>query len=69
MVLTDVSTITLKKNVKKLNYNLRYEVPKIAYASHLKSDIQTLFYGRFYLRELATPDNKIEDVNRWTNSN
>ncbi|WP_462131408.1 phage tail family protein, partial [Staphylococcus aureus] len=27
------------------------------------SDIQTLFYGRFYLRELATPDNTIKFEN------
>lgn len=62
MELMDVFTITLKKNIK-VELRLRYEVPKIAYASHLKSDIQTLFYGRFYLRELATPDNTIKFEN------
>ncbi|CAC8738964.1 phage tail protein [Staphylococcus aureus] len=49
-----------KEEHKKVELRLRYEVPKIAYASHLKSDVQTLFYGRFYLRELATPDNTIK---------
>ncbi|HFL6393162.1 TPA: phage tail protein [Staphylococcus aureus] len=49
-----------KEERKKVELRLRYEVPKIAYASHLKSDVQTLFYGRFYLRELATPDNTIK---------
>ncbi|GBS35817.1 TPA: phage tail domain-containing protein [Staphylococcus aureus] len=52
-----------KEEYKKVELRLRYEVPKIAYASHLKSDIQTLFYGRFYLRELATPDNTIKFEN------
>lgn len=49
-----------KEEHKKVELRLRYEVPKIAYASHLKSDVQTLFYGRFYLRELATPNNTIK---------
>lgn len=49
-----------KEELKKVELKLRYKVPKIAYASHLKSDVQALFAGRFYLRELATPDNSIK---------
>lgn len=52
-----------KEEYKTIELILRYEVPKIAYASHLKSDVQALFAGRFYLRELATPDNTIKFEN------
>ncbi|WP_194750308.1 phage tail family protein [Staphylococcus chromogenes] len=51
------STVEEKKVVK---LTLRYDVDRIAFASHLKAAIQNLFSGHFYLRELATPDNNIK---------
>ncbi|AKS69754.1 phage tail protein [Staphylococcus schleiferi] len=48
---------------KKVEVHLRYEVDKIAYASHLKTGLQNLLSGHFYLRELATPDNTIQFEN------
>ncbi|UEX89685.1 phage tail domain-containing protein [Staphylococcus ratti] len=50
------STVEEKKKVVLV---LRYDVSRMAYASHLKSTIQDLFSGHFYMRELATPDNSI----------
>lgn len=44
---------------KKATMKLRYKVPKIAYASHLKAGLQNLLSGQYYLRELATPDTDI----------
>ncbi|UXU67482.1 phage tail family protein [Staphylococcus agnetis] len=51
------STVEEKKIVKLV---LRYEVDRIAFASHLKGAVQDLFSGHFYLRELATPSNDIK---------
>lgn len=51
------STVEEKKVVK---LTLRYDVDRIAFASHLKAAIQNLFSGHFHLRELATPDNNIK---------
>lgn len=51
------STVEEKKVVK---LTLRYDVDRIAFASHLKAAVQNLFSGHFYLRELATPDNNIK---------
>ncbi len=45
--------ITLKKNLKKVELKIRYKVPKIAYASHLKSDVQALFAGRFLFKGIS----------------
>lgn len=47
------------ERAKKVNMVLQYSVDKIAYASHLKSEIQKLFSGEFYLRHLATNDTTI----------
>lgn len=48
-----------KEEFKKVNLTVRYKVPKMAYASHLKSDLQNLLSGHYYLRELATPNPEI----------
>lgn len=43
---------------------LRYEVDKMAQVTHLKSNLQALLRGHYYLRELSTPDTSIkyEDI-------
>lgn len=45
---------------KVINMKLRYSVSRPSYVSHLKSEIQNLFSGQFYLRELSSSDNTIE---------
>lgn len=41
---------------KVVNLRLRYQVDKMAEATHLKSNLQALLRGHFYLRELSAPD-------------
>lgn len=48
-----------REDHKVVKMTLRYNVEKPAYAAHLKSSLQNLFSGSFYLRELATNDNTI----------
>ncbi len=42
---------------------VRYDVEKIAYASHLKANIQAMLRGHFYLRELATSESEVKFEN------
>lgn len=48
---------------KVVNMTLRYTVSRPAHATHLRSEIQKLFSGQFYLRELSASDNVIEFLN------
>lgn len=52
-----------KEEKKSISMTVRYDVEKIAYASHLKADIQAMLRGQFYLRELASPENEISFEN------
>lgn len=47
------------EKLKKVSMVVRYSVSKLTYAYHLKSSIQNLFSGQFYLREMATNDTEI----------
>lgn len=53
----------VREDKKVVELGLRYRVEKPAYAAHLKSEVQRLFQGEFYLRELATNSNKIPFLN------
>lgn len=48
-----------REDHKTVKMTLQYNVEKPAYAAYLKSKIQALFSGSFYMRELATNDNTI----------
>lgn len=48
-----------REDHKTVKMTLQYNVEKPAYAAFLKSKIQALFSGSFYMRELATNDNTI----------
>lgn len=43
-----------REDSKKIVIGFRYDVDRLAYADQLKSRIQSLFSGEFYLRRLAT---------------
>lgn len=49
---------------KTVSLRLRYQVDKMAQVTHLKSNLQALLRGHYYLRELSTPDTSIkyEDI-------
>lgn len=48
-----------REEYKTVKMTLQYNVEKPAYAAYLKSKIQALFSGSFYMRELATNDNTV----------
>ncbi|MCH8673940.1 phage tail family protein [Staphylococcus lugdunensis] len=48
------------EELKKVSLKVRYKVSKMAYASHLKTGLQNLLSGHYYLRELATPNPEIK---------
>lgn len=54
---------TSRETYKTVKMTLRYSVDKPAYASHLKSSLQSLLNGSIYLREMATSDNTIPFLN------
>ncbi|MDU1613888.1 MAG: phage tail protein, partial [Staphylococcus epidermidis] len=52
-----------KEEKKSISMTVRYDVEKIAYASHLKANIQAMLRGHFYLRELAASESEIKFEN------
>ncbi|WP_218085803.1 phage tail family protein [Staphylococcus epidermidis] len=52
-----------KEEKKSISMTVRYDVEKIAYASHLKANIQDMLRGHFYLRELAASESEIKFEN------
>lgn len=48
---------------KIVTLKLRYEVDKMAQVTHLKSNLQALLRGQYYLRELSAPDTSIKYEN------
>lgn len=48
------------EEMKTVTMRLRYSVSRVAHVAHLRSELQKLFSGSFFLRELSASDNKIE---------
>lgn len=48
------------EEMKTVTMRLRYSVSRVAHVAHLRSELQKLFSGSFFLRELSASDNTIE---------